>query len=53
LFVLDKVSLCRLDCPGTCSVDQAGLELTEIHLSLPLKFWEKCAPSLPGLFPFL
>ena len=31
----DRVSLCSLGCPGTHSVDQAGLELTEIHLPLP------------------
>jgi hypothetical protein len=32
----DRVSLCNLDCPGTHSVYQAGLELTEIFLPLPL-----------------
>jgi hypothetical protein len=31
----DRVSLCSPGCPGTHSVDQAGLELTEIHLPLP------------------
>jgi hypothetical protein len=31
----DTVSLCSPGCPGTHSVDQAGLELTEIHLPLP------------------
>ena len=25
----DKISLCSPDCPGTCSVDQAGLELRD------------------------
>ena len=25
---------------GTCSVDQAGLELTGIHWPLPLKCWD-------------
>ena len=30
----DRVSLCSPGCPGTHSVDQAGLELTEIHLPL-------------------
>ena len=29
-FSLDKVSLCSPGCPGTLSVDQAGLKLTEI-----------------------
>jgi hypothetical protein len=28
-------SCCSLVCPGTHSVDQAGLELTEIYLPLP------------------
>jgi hypothetical protein len=31
----DRVSLCSPGCPGTHSVDQAGLELTEMHLPLP------------------
>ena len=35
----DRVSLCSPKCPGTHSVDQAGLELTEIHLPLPSKCW--------------
>jgi hypothetical protein len=36
LFVFQfRVSLCSSDCPGTHSVDQAGLEL-RIHLSLSL-----------------
>jgi hypothetical protein len=35
-FVLqDRVSLCSSGCSRTCSVDQAGLKLTEIHLPLP------------------
>ena len=29
-----------LSFPGTCLVDQTGLELTEIRLSLPPKCWE-------------
>lgn len=32
-WVLDRGSLCS---PGTPSVDQSGLEFTEIYLSLPL-----------------
>ena len=28
-------TLCSTGCPGTHYVDQAGLELTEIHLPLP------------------
>lgn len=30
------VSVCSLSCPDTPSVDLASLELTEIHLPLPL-----------------
>jgi hypothetical protein len=36
---LNRVSLHSLDCPGTHSVDQAGLELTEIYLPLPPEYW--------------
>jgi hypothetical protein len=35
-----RVSLCSPGCPGTHSVDQAGLELTEIYLPLPPKCWD-------------
>ena len=31
----DRVSQCCPGCPETCSVDQAGLELTGIHVPLP------------------
>jgi hypothetical protein len=34
----DRVSLCSPDCPGTHSVDQAGLELRN-HLPLPPECW--------------
>jgi hypothetical protein len=34
LIVLDRVNLCSSGCPETISVDQAGLELTEVHLLL-------------------
>jgi hypothetical protein len=34
------VSLCSPGCSGTHSVDQAGLELTEIHLPLHPKCWD-------------
>ena len=36
-WFLERVSLCTSGCPGTCSVDHAALELTEIHLPLPPK----------------
>ena len=35
-FIWDSVSLCSPDYIGTHSVDQAGLELTEIRLSPPI-----------------
>lgn len=28
-FSLDRVSLCSIDCTGTCAIDQAGLKLIE------------------------
>jgi hypothetical protein len=33
LFFRDRVSLCSLGCPGTHSVDQAGLELRNLPAS--------------------
>ena len=33
-FFQDRVSLCSLGCPGTHSVDQAGLELRDLPASL-------------------
>jgi hypothetical protein len=42
---IDRVSLCSPGCPGTHFVDQTGLELIEIHLSLPPECWDySCAP---------
>ena len=32
-FFKDRVSLCSYGCPGTCSVDQAGLELRDLPVS--------------------
>ena len=38
-FFQDRVSLCSFGaCPRTCSVDQAGLKLTEINLPLPPEY---------------
>jgi hypothetical protein len=34
-----RVSLCSPHCPRTHSVDQAGLKLTKICLSLPPECW--------------
>jgi hypothetical protein len=35
-FFLDRLSLCSPDWPGTSYANQAGLELTELLLLLPL-----------------
>jgi hypothetical protein len=40
LVFQDRASLCFLACPGTSSVSQVDLELTEIHLALPPECWE-------------
>ena len=41
LFVWDRVSLCSFGVsPGTYSVGQVGLELTEIRLPLPPQCWD-------------
>ena len=53
LFVCfqDKVSLCSPGCPGTHSVDQAGLKYHPSTLPLPLKCWDLKSASgsvLPG-----
>jgi hypothetical protein len=39
LFFSRQVFLCSPDCPGTHSVDQAGLKFTEIYPPLPPKCW--------------
>ena len=40
--------------PGTRSVDQAGLEFTEIHLPLSPEFWDqRYAPPGPAKVIFL
>ena len=41
-FVFSKASfsLCSPDCPGTCFVDQADFEITEIRVPLPLECWD-------------
>lgn len=40
-FFQDRVSMCIPGCPGTNSVHQAGPQLTDNHLPLPLKCWVK------------
>ena len=39
LFVWNRVSLCSSGSPGTHSIDQAGLKLTEILLPMPPECW--------------
>jgi hypothetical protein len=36
----DRVSLCSPGCPGTHFIDQAGLEFTEINLTLAPECWD-------------
>lgn len=41
LLVFWTVFLCvKTLCPGTRFVDLAGLELTEVYMSLPCEFWD-------------
>jgi hypothetical protein len=40
LVFRDRVSLCFPGFYGTHSVGQADLELTDIHLPLPLEYWD-------------
>jgi hypothetical protein len=47
---LDRVSLCSPGCPGTHSVDQAGLELRNPPASASQVL---AAPPLPGKIIFL
>jgi hypothetical protein len=51
-FFLNKtdISLCSLGCPGAHYVDQAGLELTEIHLSLPPECRSKAMHTTPSFY---
>lgn len=49
LFVLlSQVSLCSPGCPGTHSLDQAGLKLTKTCLPLPPKSWDQRLPPPPS-----
>ena len=49
-FVLRQDFFHRFGCPGTCFVDQAGLELTEI--CLPLLGLKVCATIAQQSFVF-
>jgi hypothetical protein len=53
LAIGDRVSLCIPGCPGTLSVDQAGLELRDPPSSVS-ECWDwRCAPPRLAFFPFL
>ena len=47
---LDKVSLCILDCPGTCSVDQAGLEFRDLPATISQVLGLKVCATTAQLF---
>jgi hypothetical protein len=52
-FFRDRVSLCSPGCPGTHSVDQAGLELRNLPASASQVLGLKaCATMLGGLAVF-
>jgi hypothetical protein len=44
----DRVSLCSLDCPGTHSVDQAGLKLRNSPASASQVLGLKACTTTPG-----
>jgi hypothetical protein len=46
----DRVSLYRPGCPGTHSVDQAGLELRNLPASASQVWGLKACTTTPGLF---
>ena len=48
LVFRDRVSLCSPGCPGTHSVDQAGLELRNPPASAPQVLGLRRAPPQPG-----
>jgi hypothetical protein len=48
-FFLNRVSLCSHDCLGTCSVDQAGLELRDLPSSTSRVLGLKLCAIMPGL----
>jgi hypothetical protein len=53
LIFQDRASLFSPGCSGVNSVNQAGFELTEIHLHLPPEHWDqKIAPPPTGCFFF-
>lgn len=54
-LTLGRDSRCIPDCSGTCYVFQVGIELTEIHMSLPLpaQCWDQRCYHHPWFFFFL
>jgi hypothetical protein len=48
----DRVSLCSSGCPGTHSVDQAGLELRNPPASVSQVLGLKACATTPGYFVF-
>jgi hypothetical protein len=48
-----RVSLCSRGCPGTHSVDQAGLELRNLPASASRVLRLKACTTMPGLVLFL
>jgi hypothetical protein len=48
VFKKDRVSLCSPGCPGTHSVDQAGLELRDLSASAFLGLGLKACATTPG-----
>ena len=48
LFFQDRVSLCSPGCPGTHSVDQAGLELRNSPASASQVLGLKACTTIPG-----
>jgi hypothetical protein len=53
LVFQDRVSLCSPGCPGTHSVDQAGLELRNPPASASQVVGLKACATTPGLGSFL
>jgi hypothetical protein len=54
IIFFEKVSPHSPGSPGTHSVDQAGLELTETHLPLPPECWdERHEPPCPACLHFI
>jgi hypothetical protein len=54
LFNFEIGYLCNRIYPRIYCVDQAGLEITKIHLPMPPENWnQSCTPSCPAIFKIL